>query len=495
MRCCPWLKLLAVLFSGAALWNSTHALVVPVDNLGDSSWYMFGGTPRRNQVNTVDKNIPITWSVEPGAEKNIKWTARVGRLGFGAPTVAAGKVFMGTNNDHPRNLSVKGDKGVLMCFRATDGAFLWQALHDKLEDRSTDWPHQGIASSPALEGKRLYYVNNRCELICADTEGFLDGKNDGVQDELYKSSIDADIIWRLDMRGSLGVHPRYLANCSPLVSGNLVFVVTGNGTNDEGKVVNPEAPSFLAVAKNTGQVVWKSNLPGADIMEGQWSSPALATVDGQPQVIFPGGDGWLYGFEAATGNLVWKFNANPRNATYGRDGTGAKCYFMGTPVVAGDYCYIATGRNPEQGPGPAYVWCIDLRKKGEMVWRFGGPRPNAGEGGRTEWFGRSMSTCAVHDGLLYIAELHGYASCLDAVTGQLYWQHDLKSECWGSPLWVDGKIYVPTGDGVVQVFQHGKELKILSEIDMGAAMYAPPVVAGGTLYIPTKGRLIAIARQ
>ena len=107
---------------------------------------------------------------------------------------------------------------VLMCFHEADGQFLWQAVHDKLESgRANDWPLEGIISSPAVEGKRLYYVSNRCELVCADTEGFLDGKNDGVQDEQYKDKTDADFIWRLDMIGELKVFPHNLATCSPMI--------------------------------------------------------------------------------------------------------------------------------------------------------------------------------------------------------------------------------------------------------------------------------------
>ena len=33
---------------------------------------------------------------------------------------------------------------------------------------------------------------------------------------------------------------------------------------------------------------------GELVQHGQWSNPAYAVVDGQPQVVFPGGDGWLY---------------------------------------------------------------------------------------------------------------------------------------------------------------------------------------------------------
>src|SRR5713226_8247903 len=38
-----------------------------------TAWPMFGGTPRRNLVNTADKNMPTTWVVEEGKQKNIKW--------------------------------------------------------------------------------------------------------------------------------------------------------------------------------------------------------------------------------------------------------------------------------------------------------------------------------------------------------------------------------------------------------------------------------------
>ena len=73
-----------------------------------------------------------------------------------------------------RNPALKGDRGVVMCFRESDGKFLWQATSTKLAaGRVNDWPEQGVCSSPAVVGDRLYYVSNRCELVCLDTEGFL----------------------------------------------------------------------------------------------------------------------------------------------------------------------------------------------------------------------------------------------------------------------------------------------------------------------------------
>ena len=195
-------------------------------------WPMWGGTAQRNMTSAM-KGLPESWDAKNGT--NIKWKAAIGSTSNGNPVVADGKIFLGTNNGNPRNPAITGDKGVLMCFRESDGKFLWQAVTDKLEaGGDADWPDEGVCSSPAVDGKRLYYVSNRGELVCLDTEGFTDGKNDGpFQDEVYKGPTDADIIWKLDMRKELGVSQLFMANSSPVVWEDLVFVGTSNGRDCE----------------------------------------------------------------------------------------------------------------------------------------------------------------------------------------------------------------------------------------------------------------------
>ena len=80
-------------------------------------------------------------------------------------------------------------------------------------------------------------------------------------------------------------------------AGDLLFVNTSNGV-DEGHInlPAPAAPSFVCLDKNTGKVMWTDNSPGTNVLHGQWSSPAYAVLGGVPQVIFGGGDGWLYSF-------------------------------------------------------------------------------------------------------------------------------------------------------------------------------------------------------
>jgi outer membrane protein assembly factor BamB len=468
MRYWDKLKYLGVLF--------LLSLAIP---LASQDWPMWGGTLQRNMVSQL-KNLPSNWDFQTG--KNIKWKAAIGTTSYGNPVVADGKVFLGTNNGNPRNPDITGDKGVLMCFRESDGKFLWQAVSDKLES-GYDWPEQGVCSSPAVEGKRLFYVTNRAELVCLDTEGFLDGKNDGpFEKENYKGSTDADIIWKLDMMKELGVSQHNMANSSPLLWGNMVFVETSNGQDENHeKVASPNAPSFIAVDRDSGKIVWQDNSPGDRILHGQWASPALGEAGGIMQAFFPGGDGWLYSFNARTGEKLWSFDLNPKDAVYPK----TRNYAIATPVFYDNKVFIAVGQEPENGEGIGHMYCIDPSKRGDitasgLVWR-------------NDKIRRSISTAAIADDLVYISDFSGFLHCLDIHTGNSYWTYDALAAVWGSPMVADGKVYLGDEDGDVAVLQAGKELKVISEIPMDSAVYSTPVAANGVLYIMDRQTLYAIS--
>jgi outer membrane protein assembly factor BamB len=438
---------------------------------------MFGGSPGRNGV-SAEIGIPQEWDVK--TKKNVKWVAPLGSVSYGTPVVADGRIYVATNNGGEFRPHSKGDKGVLLCLDEQTGKLLWQATHDKLPSGAVnDWPEQGIASNPYVDGDRVYYVSNRCELVCADADGFYDGENDGpLTNEKHTEKQDADFVWILDMMGELGVFPRNLAACSPVGAGDLIFVCTGNGINDEGDVPAPQAPSFVAVNKNTGKVVWKRNDPGANILNGQWSSPAYGVIDGKPQVIFGGGDGCCYAFEPLAGEPIWKFDLNPAE--------GPKNAIVATPVVYDNKVFLGAGDDPESGEGPGHLYAIDATKTGDItqtgrLWHVGG-----------EDFGKTISNVAIADGLLYAADLSGFLYCFDVKTGTQHWKHDMMAGVWGSPLVVGGKVMLGNTDGELYVLEHGQTLKQLALNDMRQAIYTTPVAANGVLYITTRRFLYAI---
>ena len=449
---------------------------------------MWGGSPDRNLV-SGEVGIPAEWDAK--AKKNIKWIAPLGTTTYGNPVIANGKVFVGTNNGGGLRPGIEGDKGVIVCVEAATGKLLWQATHDKLPTgEAHDWPEQGIASAPWVDGDRLYYVSNRCELVCADTEGFLDGDNDGpFRGEKHNQRQDADFVWVLDMFGQLGVRPHNLATCSPLGWGELVFVSTSNGVDvRHGKVEAPDAPDLIAVEKSSGKIVWTRNDAGAKVLHGQWSSPALGLVRGQPQLVFAGGDGWCYAYEPKTGKLIWKFDLNPKDAKWVPGGRGTRNSIIATPVIYDDKVFLAVGQDPEHGSGPGHLYAIDATKRGDVtesgrVWHVGG-----------DDFGRTLSTVAIADGLLYAADLSGFLYCLDVKTGRRLWRHDTLAAVWGSPYVVDGKVMLGTEDGEIVVLRHGRELEELATNDVRNSVYSTPAVANGVLYVTTSRALFAIAQ-
>lgn len=538
-------------------------------NGGPDDHTMFGGTPGRNMVNPTAKLAafpnkgPEDWqndeAVKTWSKDWVLWKADLGSRSYGGPIVAGGKIFVGTNNERPRNKrdiakNAAGevepiDKGIVMCFEEKTGKFLWQAVFDKLPSgQVNDWPKEGLCCTPTVEGDRVYFVTNRCTVVCADVNGFANG-NQGDQGEKYKTETDADIIWQYDMIKELNVFPHNMSSSCPLIVGDIIYLVTANGV-DEGhfNIPSPEAPSFIALDKNTGKLIWKQSYPGRNIMHGQWSNATYGEINGVRQVIFPGGDGWLYGLVPETGEVIWKFDCNPKNGVYELGGTGTKNDFIATPVVYDNKVYIAVGQDPEHTDGIGRLWCIAPTKKGDIsdelavekkgadgkvtvegkpnpnsckVWMYGGDekRPFAI---RDFKFGRTMCTACIVDDILYLGELPGYVHCFNAKTGEHYWQYDTKSAMWGSCYYVDGKVLIGNDNGDLYVWKHTKNPEkiddlnpdaanqkaardfrnnkrkeieqkyLLGKVEFDAAIRSTPVVANGVLYIMTEKTLFAL---
>jgi outer membrane protein assembly factor BamB len=544
-----------------------------------SDWPMFGGTPARNMTNLREKleKFPREapdWENDPEGVKKwearwVLWKADLGSRTYGSPVVAGGKVFVGTNNRKPRNprdtrKNAAGDvepldKGILMCFEEKTGKFLWQAVHDKLPAGGVnDWTDVGLTSTPTAVGDHLYYVSTQCRVVCLDVNGFADG-NQGFQGEKYKDATDADVIWEYDLMRELKVFPHNTSNCAPLVVGDRIFVCTSNGV-DQGHInsPSPDAPTLVCLNRHTGKLLWKDGSPGKDVMHGQWSSPSYAS-EPVPQVIHGQGDGWLRSFDPATGNLLWKFDCNRKGDHHELGGIGLKSDFLAMPVVSSGRVYVGTGQDPEHSIGLAHLWCIDLTKAVErgakatdrdvspdllvrtekqngaervvtrpnpssaLAWVYGGVEARKWAP-RDYRFGRTMSTVAVADDIVYAAELQGYLHCLNAKTGETYWQYDTKGSIWGSPYFVDGKVLVGTETGELFVFKHDKrpanfdgvaaaagatDLKtarailkatrqqveqayLLARIELPATIRTTPTVAGGVLYLATENALYAL---
>ena len=489
-------------------------------------WPQWGGSAHKN-LYTAAKGMPESFDpgkfkrrseeIDVATTKNVVRVLKLGSSAYGNTTVAGGKVYVGTNNDVPRDERHQGDRSNLYCFDEKTGEFLWQFVSPKLAAGQVgDWEYIGLCSAAAVEGNRLYIVGNRCEIICLDTEGLKNG-NQGFQDEskfmtpageekVEVGPTDADIIWVYDMMAELGVFPHNASNSSPLIIDDLLYVCTSNGQDwTHVNVPSPLSPSFIALDKKTGKLKGEDDAEiGENIFHGQWTSPAAGKVKGDWQLFFGGGNGLLYGFGAKPVydssedihflKKIWWVDTNPKARFENKypDPEGPN-EINATPVFWDGKVYVAQGQDPEHGEGVGRLVCVDPTKKGDItqsgvVWKY-------------DKINRSISTVSIDEnsGLLFVGDFSGFIYCLDARTGKEHWVYDMKAHMWGSTLVADGRVYVGDEDGDFVVLPAKKDFdpkkdEPLFETNLFSPIYSTPVVANGVMFVGTQTHLYAIKK-
>jgi len=494
-------------------------------------WPMWGHDQTRNMSCDVT-GLPSDFSagdflgmtdqIDPETTRNVKWVAKLGSQSYGNPTVSNGRVFVGTNNDSPRDDRFKGDRSVVNCFDEETGELIWQLNNPKLgTGKVSDWEFLGICSSPAVEGDRVYVLSNHCEVMCLDFHGMANGndgpfKDEGAYmawrpnmpvDEIEPFEVmphDADIIWTFNMIKECGVFPHNITSSSILIAGDTLWVSTSNGV-DYGHVETPApyAPCLITVNKHTGELIGEEQSGLSQrVFHGNWTSPAYLETDELELCVFGGPDGWVYAFkpepvEDEDGYMIldeaWRCDANKPEYRV-KDGKPVKyatragpSEVLGTVVVWNGLVYAPIGQDPEHGEGYGNLVCIDPTGSGDVTdshikWQYGK-------------INRSLSTCSIRDGLLFVPDFSGFVYCLDAMTGEEKWVHDTKGHIWGSPLVADDKVYIANEDGYMTILPAKASFdakKDLIEIDMVSPVYSSPIAANGTLFVSTHTHLYAI---
>jgi outer membrane protein assembly factor BamB len=465
--------------------------------------------------NMISNEVGLPESFDIGTGQNVKWSIPLGTRTYSTPVVAGGKILIGTNNGLPRDPRHEGDRGVLMCFSEQTGKFLWQLVVPKLDKELSykDWPQVGIVSPATVDGDHVYLLNNRGIIMCLDLNGQQNGnegpfKNEGRamapldEDPMKITSRDADIIWQYDLETELGVHQHDSAHCSILVHGSFLYICTSNGVDTTHRIMlAPEAPSLVVLNKNTGRLVARDKEPiGPQIVHCTWSSPSVAKVDGRSLIFFGAGNGTCYAFEAVPESSgaatspqalkkVWWFNGDlnaPKDGVHQYQGNRriSPSNIYGMPVVHQNRLFVTFGGDYWHGKRKAWLRCIDLSGNGDIT--------ESGEQWSYPLVRHCMSTPAVHNGLVFIADCGRTLHCVDANTGKAYWTHDTNGITWGSPLVADGKVYLGTQRGDFWILEAGKEKKILSKVDLFEPINSTPTAANGVLFVATSKHLYAL---
>jgi outer membrane protein assembly factor BamB len=448
-------------------------LVLLTSCAGAYDWPMLGRDASRNAV-SPERNPPIDWSTRAGDLRNVAWTARIGDSSFGSPIVSDGLVWVGTNNEVPRDPVCKVDASVLMCFRASDGKFLWQhASPRKAEmDSHGDWGRLPLRSTPLVEGDRLWFVDNCWDVICLDIGPLKRGECVPVER------------WRINLIQTADVWPQVHGmgyglplSFGPSLDGRL-YLATGNGCAFKtGKPARPQAPAVVCLDAHTGEILGRERSGiSARTYWANWSSPVLARIGDRVLLLFGGGDGFLYAFdpvpssEDGTLRELWRVDCRREGADVG---------ITAAPVVADGRVFVALGHEADAG-GDGAITCIDLASA-RRVWV-------------NREFAQTCSSPVFHDGRLIAPYANGQVFCLDASTGRPIWEHDMLSMITTSPMMADGRVYFTNSDDevvILDVRNTDRKPPALKR-ELSGCSLTSPIYSHGTLYLVGRRHLYAI---
>ena len=377
---------------------------------GATDWPMWGGTPSRNMVSAMT-GLPDKWDVK--TKKNVKWVADLGSQTYGNPPSAGGKVFVGTNNELLRDPKQPGDRGVLMAFNEDDRRVpvADHAREAVAAGRVNDWPFQGIASSPLVEGDtHLLRQQPRRGDVPRHRGLPRRRQNDGpVKDEKLTGETDADVVWKFDMMEEVGAFPHNLSNSSPVVHGDLIYVMHVERAGRE--------PRQHPVAEGAGdhRPRQEHRQAGVGRQLGRRQDPARPVVDAVGRRRSAAwcrwcnaqGDGWVRGYEALTGKKLWEFDTNPKDSVWPK----TRNEVISTPVIFEQRrlhrrtARIRSTARASATPTPSTPPSAATS------------RPPGSSGTTTRSAARSRPP-AINDGLIYWPDFSGFLHCLDQKTGQ-----------------------------------------------------------------------------
>lgn len=381
----------------------------------DADWPMFRGADRTGV--SKEKGLLKSW---PEAGPKLAWKAEGIGVGFSSVSVVGDKVF------------TMGDAGkgcYLFGIDRKKGGKVWE-----LKVGQPGGNFEGPRCTPASDGELVFAIGQHGDLVCANAK---DGKE----------------VWRKNLPKDFDASPGGWNFCeSPLVDGDNVIVTPGGSQ-----------ATMLALAKKTGNVVWKGTFERGDT--AGYASVVIANFGNTKQYVTLMANG-LVSFDAKSGKMLWRYGT-------GGDRFGGNTANIPTPIIRGDYVFAAAG----YGRGAAL---LKITKKGdefaveEIYWK-------------RELNNKHGGVILVGDKLFGDRDDGGNPWCADFMTGKVLWTRK-GGEGHGSAsiTSADGKLYIRYSDGwVVLADATGNQYKEISafKVTNRGNTWAHPVVAGGKLYI------------
>ncbi len=412
---------------------------------GPTDWPRFRG-PNGTGISDA-KSIPATWT-----DQDYNWKVALPGTGHSSPVVWANRLFV-TCGD------AKTATRTLLCLDAATGKTLWQR----------DFPGKPYRQ----HGDNAYASASPA----ADADGVVVSLS--TPDEVALAAFDNEgkDAWRRGLGPWVGNHG---TGVSPIIEGDLVILA--NEQEDPRLIPsmygpNPTTPAgksfIVALDRKTGEIRWQTE---RTTKISPYSTPCIAqSPDGRPELVLSGNAHGIAALDLATGKPVWEFGNVFKDRCVASPVIAAPASADGLPLAIASY-----------GAGTSGALMVAVRagrpSKGiqpTLAWQLKGPVP-------------LVPTPIVKGGRIFLWFDNGTVACHNVETGEQVWRDKVPGAFYGSPVWVDGRLYCIAKNGDVFVVAAGDKFELLARVPLGEPSFATPAVASGILFLRTRTQLFSL---
>lgn len=327
---------------------ATVSQVVPLRAQESDAWNQWRGPNRDGSVSGAD--WPDSLSEEVLRKQ---WRVEL-PPSYSGPVVSERAVFVTGTQD--------AEKEVVYALDRETGQELWKAEWDGAMTVPFFAASNGswIRATPVYDGESLFVAGMRDVLVALNAE-------------------TGERRWRVDFVDRFGTPlPAFGCASSPALDGDFLYVQAG--------------ASVVKLDKRTGETVWRTLQDGGGMTGGAFSSPTIATLAGQRQLLVQTREE-LAGVDLETGAVLWK-----------RTVPSFRGMNILTPVAFGDGVFTSSYRNKS--------WFFDITK------------PDGAFETSERWkvnVQGYMSTPVVVEGHVYIHLQNQRFACIELGKGETTW--------------------------------------------------------------------------
>ncbi|MEZ6060679.1 MAG: PQQ-binding-like beta-propeller repeat protein [Planctomycetaceae bacterium] len=401
--------------------------------LQGQEWTRFRG-PNGTGVSDAT-TIPVEWT-----DSDINWKAALPGKGHASPVIWGNRVFL-------LSADPKTATRYVLALNSETGQELWRKEYPStvhhLHDRSSF-----ASSTPAVDEQHVYVAWST------------------PKETLLKAlTHDGDEVWSKDLGTWQSQHG---FGTSPIVYEDMVILHDSQQANQLDPGEKPGDSYMMAFDRMTGDERWRTPLKSMNVC---YSVPFLRkSEDGRSdELICTSTGNGMFSLDPRTGRENWHVN----------DGL-FKMRTVSSPIeVAG----LIFGSNGSGQYSANYIVAIQPGPDAKVAYSL----ENSSD------FKAPYVPCLVSkDDLVFCIYDRGYASCIDATTGEVRWMERISGEFSGSPIRVNDHIYAIAEDGTVWVFAASDEYRLLARNPLGEPSRSTPAVANGRLFLRTESHLICV---